>query len=753
MKRPHTTFRLSWQTSLAQFGHYAAALVLLIIVRESGLTQRGNLLAYDLAVQKRSIPSGSNTPVRIIGIDEGDIKRYGPLVPDALLANAIEILDGIGVRAIGLDMFCGQGVGPGQDRLRQLAVNNPRLVSIFFQPHDKTAIPGTPPGRQANVDLYVDPADGVLRRDLLHVVGPEIGKADVTLPLRLLEVASGSRQLQQRLESEDIGFKSINRGGGGYHPREGVSSPHVLQQMLAFHQPGSFPTMNLRTLLEGELTQQHRNLLRDSIVLIGNTASSKKDTFATPFSLGNNGEIRQEMPGVEVHAHRLASLLSLAANKPLGIQAVPGGLNKMLLLFAIVAGLLVGEGIPNLRQSMSLGLWLVLLSVVVASGVLLWGFWLDVAFPLSTFILLCTAAWARRGADQQRKRYQVQHLLAKSTLHSLQLKKHQQFVRELFGRFVSAEIAEKLLTMESPQERESTLMEVTILMADIRGFSLISQRLDPADVMRLLNVYHESMIKIVTHHGGTIDEMFGDSMLVFFGAPAVCEHHREMALTCALAMQHGIEGVNHKNFALGLPAVEMGIGICTGEVMVGTIGSAVRAKYGVVGTAVNLAARIEELTIGGEILVAESTTQGILADLFVVDEYLLEPKGSDGSLRVFSIAGISGANGLHLSKILTQPMELSRPFKISFCTMNGKHRDEHFRQAVVTHAGERGARLSLSEECLKPFVNLALRIPGTDEIVYAKVRRIGDHVADIHYTYVPDAAKAVLASAVRQGDG
>ena len=120
----------------------AAALALLLLVRQSGLTEQVNLFAYDLALQLRPTPSGASTPIRIIGIDEQDLARYGPQVPDGLLASAVQRLNRIGVQAIGLDMFCGQAVGFGWQALRQEAANNPRLVSIYFELDGKTAIPG-----------------------------------------------------------------------------------------------------------------------------------------------------------------------------------------------------------------------------------------------------------------------------------------------------------------------------------------------------------------------------------------------------------------------------------------------------------------------------------------------------------------------------------------------------------------------------------------------------------------------------------
>lgn len=753
MTRRRATSRFSWRDGLVHVGPYAAAVLLLVVLSESRLTQKVNLMAYDVAMQMRPKPSGASTPVRIIGIEENDLKRYGPSVPDDQLADAIERLDRIGVRAIGLDLFCGQGVGTGHERLKRLAFTNPRLVSIFFKPDDKTAIPGTPADRQAFADIYTDPADGVLRRDLLHVVGPGVGSADVALPMRLLEVASGSRQLRRAMESGSSSTTSLDAGGGGYHSGESVSSPIHLQRMLAFHQPGSFPTMSLRALLEETLTTEDRDLLKDSIVLIGHTAPSKKDFFATPFSLGHDGERRREMPGVEIHAHRLASLLALAADRPLGIQAAPSSLNAIFLFLAITAGILLGEGLTSLRRSLMLGLVVFLLAAAAAAGVLLWGLWLDTALPLATFGLLSSAAWTRRGVDQQRKRLEVQQLLGESNLRSLQLEKQNQMVRDMFGRFVSHDVAEELLTNPTPQRREGELREVTILMADLRGFSLISRSRPPADIVRLLNIYLEAMLEIVNQHGGTVDEVLGDAILVFFGAPSTREDHREGAVACAVAMQKAMEGVNARSVAEGLPVVEMGIGICTGEVMVGTIGSDVRAKFGVVGAAVNMASRIEGLTVGGEILVAESTIEGIEMPLLIVAEHQFEPKGSACPLRVFSITGIGGNNCTALLEAQAPVVELETPININFCLMNGKHRDGNTHSAQITHASDRCAQLLLEEKCLDPFDNLVLSISGIEEDIYAKVRSTRNNSAEIYYTYVPEAAKALMASSFHQKNG
>ncbi|MCX5930536.1 MAG: CHASE2 domain-containing protein, partial [Cyanobacteria bacterium] len=353
MSRFRSSAAPRWIPLLRQILPYLAAAFLLLVVRQSRITERLNLLAYDLAVQLLPAPSGASTPVRIIGIDEHDLNRYGPLIADGLLAEAVERLDRAGVRAIGLDMFCGQPVGSGWQRLRHLAVTNPRLVSVYFELDGKRAIPGTPPQRQAYADIYTDPSDGLVRRDLLHVVGPQ-HEAKASLPMRLLEIATGRRDLVQRLAQNQIPAGGLEAGSGGYLPEAGVAAPRYLQRMLPFHRPGSFPTWSLDSLLRYPLTPHQRQQLRDSIVLIGVVAPSSKDDFAVPFSLWRQSERRYEMAGVEIHAHRVAGLLALEAGRSLGIRAGPPLVNGLLLVSCASVGVILGERVLSLRRSLLL---------------------------------------------------------------------------------------------------------------------------------------------------------------------------------------------------------------------------------------------------------------------------------------------------------------------------------------------------------------------------------------------------------------
>ena len=704
------------QGIVRQLGPYLAAFGLLLLLRQSQLSEQLNLLAYDLAVQLRPLPSGASTPVRIIGIDEDDLKRYGPMVSDGLLADAIERLDRIGVRAIGLDLFCGQPVGAGGARLRRLAASNPRLVSVYFDLDGKRAIPGTPPHRQGYADLYTDPQDGLVRRDLLHVVGTDQA-SKASLPMRLLQIAKGQRQLPRSLQQQPQQLADLGEGAGGYLPESPVTDDHYLQRMLAFHQPGSFPQWSLGRLLRNQLSPQQIQQLRGSIVLIGVVAPSSKDSFPVPFSRGRAGDQRFTISGVEIHAHRLAALLALERGQPMGIQAASASLNRWLLLLALAVGIVAGERVPGLRRS----LWVVasglLLAVAATAALLALGVWLDAALPLAAFSLMAAAGWLRRGANQQ----------IKAMLLELQNRN----VRSQFDRFVSKAVAGELLDKSQASQTShaaSELRTVTVLMSDLRDFSLLGQDHHPTLIVQLLNNYFDAMFQVIEDYGGTIDEVLGDAILVLFGAPLVRADHAEAAVACALAMQIAMEKVNQTNAQQGLPALEMGIGLCTGDVIAGTIGSRQRAKYGVLGSAVNLAARIESLSVGGEVLAAESTVRATDVPLRIDADHSVAVKGSQELLRVFTIGAIQGTHNLALPLTSSQPQALQQPLSVDYCILKGKQRQGSAQPAVVTHLSEREAWIVLEGDQPELFDDLVLIFPtssgsgnGSAE-AYGKVR-------------------------------
>ncbi len=208
------------------------------------------------------------------------------------------------------------------------------------------------------------------------------------------------------------------------------------------------------------------------------------------------------------------------------------------------------------------------------------------------------------------------------------------FIRQTFGRYVTDEVVADVLDTTEGLELGGEEREVTIMMSDLRGFTAFAERLSPSQVVAFLNRYLEAMVDVITAHQGTIDEIIGDGILVLFGAPIRCEDDVERAVACAVSMQLAMGEVNAQNRREGLPELEMGIGIHTGTVVVGNIGSTKRTKYGAVGSNVNLTGRIESYTTGNQILISESTRQAV-GDIVKIDgEMGIDPKGASERLTI-----------------------------------------------------------------------------------------------------------------------
>ncbi len=181
------------------------------------------------------------------------------------------------------------------------------------------------------------------------------------------------------------------------------------------------------------------------------------------------------------------------------------------------------------------------------------------------------------------------------------------FIKETFGRYLSQKVVDEILTSPKGHQIGGSRKTVTVLMSDLRGFTSLSENGDPEAMVQLLNRYLGKMSKIILKYDGIIDEIIGDAILAVFGAPEPHGNDPERAVACAVEMQNCLVDLNHEITASGAPPLEMGIGINTGQVIVGNIGSELRMKYGIVGDTVNRASRIESNSIGGQILIGRST--------------------------------------------------------------------------------------------------------------------------------------------------
>lgn len=184
--------------------------------------------------------------------------------------------------------------------------------------------------------------------------------------------------------------------------------------------------------------------------------------------------------------------------------------------------------------------------------------------------------------------------------------KERAYIRETFGSYLSDEIVREILHSPDGGKLGGELRNITILVSDLRGFTPLTESLEPHIVVGLLNRYFERMTDVIISHSGIIDEFVGDGILVFFGAPQPLQNHEQAAVFCAIEMQEALKRMNQENRSANLPELRMGIGVNSGEVIVGNIGSDKRKKYGAVGSPINIAFRVQSLAGAGEIIITPS---------------------------------------------------------------------------------------------------------------------------------------------------
>jgi class 3 adenylate cyclase len=319
--------------------------------------------------------------------------------------------------------------------------------------------------------------------------------------------------------------------------------------------------------------------------------------------------------------------------------------------------------------------------------------------------------------------------------------------RDTVERYLSDEVAETLLAGPEATALGGERRRITILMSDLRGFSALSERLPPERVVDLLNIHLGVMGDVIADFGGTIDEYIGDGILVLFGAPAEREDHALQAVACAVAMQRAMQTVNERAEAAGLPRLQMGIGVNTGDVVVGNIGSQRRTKYGVVGSPVNETGRIESATVGGQILVSESTLAEASPHVVVRRTLRLSAKGLSAPLTLFDVVGVKGPHDLDLPTASHELRPLEHPLAVRYFLLDGKHLDDEAFEGDLVALSETGGLLQ-TERALDPFTDLKLHLPGAGEAAqghaYAKVLEVTEEGAAVHFTAMPDEVADTL---------
>lgn len=302
-----------------------------------------------------------------------------------------------------------------------------------------------------------------------------------------------------------------------------------------------------------------------------------------------------------------------------------------------------------------------------------------------------------------------------------QLEIRNAFLRRTFGRYLSDEVVANLLDNDDGLQIGGERRKVTILMADLRGFTSLTESIGAAEIVAILNSYLSIMADVIQEYRGTVDEFLGDAILAHFGAVTTGEDDAERAVACAVAMQQAISEVNRVSAERGLPAVEMGIGIATGNVIVGNLGSETRSKHTAIGSAVNLAARIEGQTLGGEVLISEATFEEV-RDLVEVDAVReVWPKGFDSLQTIHRVVRIDGDHNLSVPVAAAGFIDLTEPIGVSFSVLEGKEINPTVHFGEIISLSSTGARIATTT-ALAPLTELRVA-PSADasDASYAKV--------------------------------
>lgn len=223
--------------------------------------------------------------------------------------------------------------------------------------------------------------------------------------------------------------------------------------------------------------------------------------------------------------------------------------------------------------------------------------------------------------------------------------REKEFIKNTFERYLSKPLTKQILEHKDDIKLGGEEKEVTILFSDIRRFTSLAERLPPTQILELLNAYFSTMIDIVAENEGMVDKLMGDSVMALFGAPISLGNDPLRAVQCALDMQRAVIDFNRAQTEKGLPSLDMGIGINTGPVVAGNIGSARRMEYTVIGDNVNVAARLQGLAGPGEILVSAATLERVQQQVEATAMQPMTLKGKERPVDVFRIDGLRFTSG------------------------------------------------------------------------------------------------------------
>lgn len=445
--------------------------------------------------------------------------------------------------------------------------------------------------------VYVHPdTDGVLRWEDLYLNYGE--DCYPSFPLQVSRIALG-------MDMKDM----VLYGGSGINLGDRFIPTDLSGRILINYRgkEGSFRYVSASDVIKGKAV----GLFKNKIILIGTSALGTYDQKVTPLSAN--------MPGVEKNANVVDNIL-----RDDFLRKSPGVIELAVIL---LTGLFLGLLLPRLNAIPGAILAISFISIYILLGLFLllyWNLWINLVYPISNMFAIFTAETVTRFFLEEKKAREI---------------------RRMFSSYVSPKIVEELILHPEKTHLGGERRRVTVLFCDIIGFTSLSERLPPEEVVSMLNEFFKEMVDIIFKWDGTLDKFVGDEIMAFWGAPADQPNHAELAVRCALNMSDRLEEMQGTWRSKGREVLDCGIGINTGEVIIGNVGAeGKKMDYTVIGDHVNLAARVEKLTreYGTRIIVTENTIKGI--DQTMRDGLIGLPfvkvKGKEKEIKIFGIKGL-----------------------------------------------------------------------------------------------------------------
>ena len=325
---------------------------------------------------------------------------------------------------------------------------------------------------------------------------------------------------------------------------------------------------------------------------------------------------------------------------------------------------------------------------------------------------------------------------------NVQLESRNEFLYKVFGKYFSDELIDIILSKEDGEFIGGEKTDIAVLFSDLRGFTSISEKMEPEAITDLLNCYFGAMSEIIMRYGGTIIEFLGDGILAIFGAPAKNVNYCGNAIAAAVNMQNAMKKVNNYCEEKGYEQLAMGVGVHCGQGFVGNVGTEQMMRYNVIGSVVNVCSRIEGYSLGGQVIVSKELADRV-SDVIISEHKSVQGKGMSDSIKICVVSGIGGRYKSYLDEKEQELVyKITEDIEFEVCKIEGKRLEENGRKHKVLEFSKGRLKLGITDnERYEAYTDVKLRFAGSKILegfteVYAKVVGVEKNAIIISLTRV-----------------